>query len=51
VGKLEFEKLNKEKQKLKKILEDLQERKCAVKKYGFPEKEAISLYQWCEDLE
>ena len=34
-----------------KKLESLEERKSSVEKYGLPEKEAISLYQWSESLE
>ena len=48
--KLEFDKLEKEWEKLWKKLESIEERKRAVEKYGLPEKEAVSLYQWSKDL-
>lgn len=47
----EFDKLREEWENLSKKLESLEERKSAVEKYGLPEKEAISLYQWSENLE
>ena len=49
--RLEFDKLKKEWEKLGTELESIKERKHAVEKYGLPEKEAISLYQWSENLE
>ena len=48
--KLEFDRLDKEWENLGKKLESIEERKYAVEKYGLPEKEAVSLYQWREDL-
>ena len=47
----EFDKLKEEWENLSKKLESLEERKSSVEKYGLPEKEAISLYQWSESLE
>lgn len=46
-----FNKLTKEWEELEKKLEKIEERKLAVEKYGLPEKDAISLYQWREKLE
>lgn len=37
--------------KLQEQLEDLEERKNAVEEFGLPEKEALSLYRWSEDLD
>ena len=45
-----FDDLTKERNTLETALESLNERKSAVEKYGLPENEAISLYQWSEDL-
>jgi len=47
----ELDKLKEEWNKMEKKLESIEERKNAVQKYGLPEKEAISLYQWSENLE
>lgn len=46
-----FNKLTKEWENLERKLEKIEERKSAVEKYGLPEKDAISLYQWREKLE
>lgn len=46
-----FNKLTKERENLERKLEKIEERKSAVEKYGLPEKDAISLYQWREKLE
>ena len=48
---LELDNLKEEWNKMEKKLENIKERKDAVEKYGLPEKEAISLYQWSENLE
>ncbi len=48
--KSEFDRLKKDWEKFGEKLESIEERKHAVEKYGLPEKEAVSLYQWSEDL-
>ena len=47
----ELDKLKEEWNKMEKKLESIEERKNAVEKFGLPEKEAVSLYQWSENLE
>ncbi len=47
----ELDKLKEEWKKMEKKLESIEERKNAVEKFGLPEKEAVSLYQWSENLE
>ena len=46
-----FDDLAKERKTLESALESLNKRKSAVEKYGLPENEAISLYQWSENLD